>query len=112
VVGRSFGGLGGSDPIEPIALGKATVTGPEVANFRAVVDEFARAGAIVVADAASLGATLARLLEDRAERARLAEAGRACIHANQGATERHAAMLDTLVRGSPAFSSRMSAASR
>ncbi|MEX2387681.1 MAG: glycosyltransferase N-terminal domain-containing protein, partial [Phycisphaeraceae bacterium] len=48
VVGRSFAGLGGSDPIEPIALGKPTLIGPDHHNFADVVDVFEQAGGIVV----------------------------------------------------------------
>src|SRR5262249_42097350 len=33
VIGRSFGDLYGSDPIEPIGLGKSTVIGPAVSDF-------------------------------------------------------------------------------
>lgn len=107
VVGRSFGGLGGSDPIEPLALGRPTLTGPEVANFRSVVDRFAAAGAIGVVTPDGLPAAIARLLADPGERARMAEAGRACILANQGATERHAAMLDALARAAPGAAARL-----
>ena len=37
IVGRSFSPLGGSDPIDPIALGKPTLIGPRHENFREVV---------------------------------------------------------------------------
>jgi 3-deoxy-D-manno-octulosonic-acid transferase len=37
VVGRSFGDQYGSDPIEPIALGKAAVIGPAVSDFAQIV---------------------------------------------------------------------------
>ena len=33
IVGRSFNGWGGSDPIEPVALGKPTLIGPDHHNF-------------------------------------------------------------------------------
>ncbi|MFN0131075.1 MAG: 3-deoxy-D-manno-octulosonic acid transferase [Phycisphaerales bacterium] len=97
VVGRSFGDLFGSDPIEPIALGKATVIGPAVSDFAAIVAEFERGGGLVRATRETLAGTLARLLKSAAERAALAEAGRACIRARQGASLAHAEMLMGLV---------------
>src|SRR5205085_1172478 len=57
VIGRTFGGPGGeggSDPIEPIGLGKATVVGPAVANFASVVETFESAGALVRATPSTL----------------------------------------------------------
>jgi 3-deoxy-D-manno-octulosonic-acid transferase len=93
VVGRSFGTLRGSDPIEPIALGKPTIIGPAHANFEHIVGRFRGAGAIRVCHPSQLGPTLAELLNTPDERDRLAAAGRACIAAERGATARHAALL-------------------
>lgn len=97
VIGRTFGTLGGSDPIESIALGKPTVLGPDVANFATIVDTFERAGAVIRADERTLPEVLVSLLESADRRAELAERGRACIVAQQGATRRHAEMLVGLV---------------
>ncbi|MBY0313170.1 MAG: hypothetical protein K2W85_13955, partial [Phycisphaerales bacterium] len=97
VIGRTFGTLGGSDPIESIALGKPTVLGPDTANFATIVEIFERAGAIVRADEHSLSGVLQSLLESSDRRAELAERGWACIVSQQGATRRHAEMLLGLV---------------
>ncbi len=101
VVGRSFGGLYGSDPMEPIGLGKATLIGPAVKDFETAVRAFEAAGGIVRTDRSRLGADLARLLGDAAERARVAAAGLACIEEHRGASRRHAAMLTNLAVASP-----------
>ena len=94
VIGRTFDPApGGSDPIESIALGKATVIGPHAANFEYVVKTFSDADAIVTCDAASLASTLRDLLADRPRRESLATKGAACIHLQQGATARHADMI-------------------
>ena len=93
VVGRSFGGLYGSDPIEPIALGKPTVIGPSVSDFAGIVEVFQRGGGIVQTDAEKLKAQLADLMVNRARREAMTLAGRACIIAHQGASERHAQLL-------------------
>ncbi len=100
IVGRSFGDLHGSDPIEPIALGKPTLIGPRFGDFDSIVQTFRAAGAIEVVDAPDLARTLAALLADRPRCAAMAEAGRQCVRKNQGATAIHAQMLLELV-GTP-----------
>lgn len=97
VIGRSFGELHGSDPIEPIALGKPTLIGPRYGDFESIVETFRAAGAIQVVDSPDLHTAIASLLADPARRAAMAEAGRACVRDNQGATARHAQMLLDLV---------------
>lgn len=97
VVGRSFmGDLYGSDPIEPVALGKATVIGPHVDDFSRVVRSFAEAGGIVQCGGHELGAVLARLLADADGRKSMVEKGLACIAQEQGASQRHAVILGAL----------------
>ncbi len=93
VVGRSFGKLFGSDPIEPIALGKPTIIGPRFADFSLIVDALRRDGAIRVVRREELAQTIEALLASPVPRQELASAGRACILRNRGATARHAAML-------------------
>lgn len=97
VVGRTFADLGGSDPIEPIALGKPTIVGPSVNNFASIVKAFDDAGAIVCTDEHSLGPTIGSLLSDPDRRADLAERGFRCIRAHQGATGRHADMIMSML---------------
>ncbi len=93
VVGRSFGGLFGSDPMEAAALGKAVVIGPAVADFESVVGTMLKSGAIVQTDAGSLGAVLASLLSDVERRSAMGRRARACVIANQGSAVRHARLL-------------------
>lgn len=112
VVGRSFGDQYGSDPIEPIALGRPTLIGPAVSDFASIVREFEAAGGIARTDRGSLGADLARWIGDEAARAGLSERGRACIRANQGASARHAALLAEWAVGTPAARDRSGVAGR
>lgn len=98
VVCRSFGNLYGSDPIEPVAIGKATVIGPSVADFRAIVADFVAAGGLVQVSREDLPRTLTALLTDAVRRGQVAAAGRACIRTRQGASARHAEMLMDLTR--------------
>jgi 3-deoxy-D-manno-octulosonic-acid transferase len=100
IIGRTFGGPGGeggSDPIEPIGLGKATVVGPAVANFASVVETFENAGALVRATPSSLEQVVRELLADPDRREELARRGRDCIRAKQGASRRHAEMILSLL---------------
>jgi hypothetical protein len=97
VVGRSFVPLGGSDPIEAIALGKPTVMGPHHDNFRDVVSAFQEADGIRVTDR-PMNAVGELLAAPEAGRG-MAERGREVIRARQGATERHAKLLLGLLGG-------------
>lgn len=97
VVGRSFGDLFGSDPVEPVALGRATVIGPAYGDFQQAVNALRAARGIVVSSRDSLRTDLANLIEKPALRAGLAEAGLMCVREHQGASERHAQLLRTLL---------------
>lgn len=98
VVGRSFGRLFGSDPIEPVGLGKATIIGPSHKNFDAIVAALSACGGLIVAGRAEAPGVLASLIADPARRAAMARSGRGCIISRRGATARHAGMLLSLVR--------------
>jgi 3-deoxy-D-manno-octulosonic-acid transferase len=93
VMGRSFGRLYGSDPIEPASLGRAVVIGPRVADFRDVVASFVEGGGIRQVQASDLRATLVELIRDPQARAEVARRGRAVIRAEQGGTARTAEVL-------------------
>ena len=91
IVGRSFNGWGGSDPIEPVALGKPTIIGPDHHNFADAVEALQSHGGILVTD--QPGEAVSQLLNDPERRAQLAKSGREVILSRQGATKRHAEML-------------------
>ena len=98
VVGRSFGNLHGSDMMEPVALGKATLIGPRYGDFADTAERLIAAGGLHVTGAALLGRDVAELLNDPARRGAMAQAGRAVIAREQGATLRHAALLQAWIR--------------
>jgi 3-deoxy-D-manno-octulosonic-acid transferase len=93
VVGRSFGTLHGSDMMEPVALGKATLIGPRYGDFQDMGDDLVQAGGLRVTSAFDLARDLSRLLGDAGLRSEMAEAGRRMIRQRQGATARHVALL-------------------
>ena len=87
IVGRSYNGLGGSDPIESIALGKPTIIGPDHHNFTDVVGAFADENGIIVTD--QPGQAAAKLIASPDMAAELAGRGRNVIISRQGATNKH-----------------------
>lgn len=97
VMGRSFGTLYGSDPIEPAALGKPVIAGPRMSDFASVTEALEASGGLVRSDRLTIAQDLAALLNNPARRAGIARNARACIVANQGATERHRRRLLELV---------------
>jgi len=93
-VGKSLTARGGQNPIEPAALAKAMVFGPNMQNFASVAQSFLAAqGAMQVQTAAELEEALAQLLGDDALRARLGERARQVFENNLGATSRTVEMI-------------------
>jgi len=97
VVGRSFGNLHGSDMMEPVALGAATVVGPAVADFQDTVDALLAGDGLIQTDRQRLAGVIQDLLDDPERRRVLAVNARRVIGAQQGATERNAALIRTLI---------------
>jgi len=95
VVGRSFGTLHGSDPIEPVARGAATIIGPAVSDFEDVVQALVEGGGLIQCEAGELPDVITRLAADADARAAQVAAGREVINSQRGATKRAA---DTLSR--------------
>jgi 3-deoxy-D-manno-octulosonic-acid transferase len=93
-VGKSLSVHGGQNPIEPGALGKAMVFGPNMENFSDVTRSFlAKDGAIQVRDAAELGTALAQLLADKPRREELGRNALEVVRENLGAIERTADLI-------------------
>ena len=93
-VGKSLTSEGGQNPIEPGALGKAMVFGPNMQNFAEVVRNFvAQDGAEQVRDAAELETKLAVLLADECRRVQLGNNALKVVRENLGAIERTVDMI-------------------
>jgi len=93
VIGRSFGDLHGSDPLEPAALGNPVLIGLAYADFRSQVETLRAADAIGVVPAASLAETIAVMLADEERRREMGARARACVGEHQGASAAHARVL-------------------
>ncbi len=88
-VGRSLLPMGGSNPLEAVALGKPAVIGPHHENFAGVVAELVAAGGLVVSEDPM--AVIAGWLEDPGAALAVAAGGREALERNRGGAERAAA---------------------
>lgn len=103
-IGKSLTAIGGQNPIEPGALGKAIVFGPNMQNFGDITRAFlARDAAVQVADAAALEKVVGELLADAPRRAALGRAALAVVQENLGAVERTAEMILPFLKESGMF---------
>jgi 3-deoxy-D-manno-octulosonic-acid transferase len=93
-IGKSLTAEGGQNPIEPAALGKPAVFGPNMQNFADVARLLtARDAAVQVANAAELEQTLAELLANPQRCEQLGSNGLAVFHENLGAIDRTVEMI-------------------
>jgi len=93
-VGKSLTAEGGQSPIEPGALGKAMVFGPNMQNFAEVARNLVQqGGAVQVRDAAELEKALGDLLADEARREQLGCNALKVVRENLGAIERTVDMI-------------------
>jgi 3-deoxy-D-manno-octulosonic-acid transferase len=93
-IGKSLAAQGGQNPIEPGALGKAMVFGPNMQNFAEVVRGFVEQNAAVqVRDAAELEKVLGELLADESRREQLGRNALKVVHENLGAIDRTVDMI-------------------
>ena len=93
-VGKSLAAHGGQNPIEPGAMGKAMVFGPNMENFAAIAAAFVReGGALQVANAAGLEDCLGELLDAPARREALGKKALEVVEKNQGAMQRTVEMV-------------------
>ncbi len=106
-IGGSTGQLGGHNPLEAAQLSCAILHGPDMANFRTVAADLKAAGAALDVDGAeALAAAVGRLLDDPAERDRLARAARKVTEANRDALDRVAVALGPFLDALPAPAGR------
>ena len=99
-VGKSLTAEGGQNPIEPGALGKAMVFGPNMQNFQSIASAFVAAkGAVQVQNAAELEEVLEQLLMNTQWREELGQNALEVVRKNQGAIDRTADMIVKHLKG-------------
>jgi 3-deoxy-D-manno-octulosonic-acid transferase len=93
-VGKSLTAFGGQNPIEPGALGKAMVFGPNMQNFADVTRSFlAQNAAVQVGSPEALEAAVAGLLANESRRAWLGRNALKVVAENLGALDRTTDMI-------------------
>jgi len=93
-VGKSLTAVGGQNPVEPGALGKAIVFGPNMQNFADITREFLkRDAAVQIKNPEELETALADLLARPARRTELGNNALAVVAENLGAVERTVDMI-------------------
>ncbi len=93
-VGKSLTAIGGQNPIEPGALGKPMVFGPNMQNFGDVTRNFlGQGGALQVRDSEELEKMLGELLADEKWRAEMGQNALKVVRENLGAVERTVEMI-------------------
>lgn len=103
-IGKSLTEKGGQNPIEPAALGKPTVFGPNMQNFADVVRCFlAQDGAVQVRNERELEDIFEDLLADPSRREQLGRNGAQVVRENQGAVERTLDMIVKHLEGSELY---------
>lgn len=92
--GSLYPGGGGHNPIEPAALGKATLIGADHINFTSIVNELTEAGAIAVCESLSaLQDEVIRLLSNRDAREAMGQKGLDVVESNRGAVAQLLALV-------------------
>lgn len=93
-VGKSLTAEGGQNPIEPGALGKPMIFGPNMQNFEAIAKGFLAAdGAVQVKDATELENAIAEILSNPNRASQLGKNALAVVRENTGAIERTVDMM-------------------
>jgi 3-deoxy-D-manno-octulosonic-acid transferase len=93
-IGKSLVAQGGQNPIEPGALGKAMVFGPNMQNFAEVAHGFLEQnGAVQARNPAELEKVLGELLADESRREQLGQNALKVVHQNLGAIDRTVEMI-------------------
>ena len=81
--------MGGSDMMEPTAMGKPTIFGPHTFNFKQTVGALlTKEGAIEVKDGKQLYEAVKKCLDDAQFAAQIAANAQKVIEENQGATKK------------------------
>ena len=93
-IGKSLTAIGGQNPIEPGAVGKAMVFGPNMQNFAGITHNFLeKSAAIQVNSPEALEKTIAELLADKARCAELGRNALEVVAENLGAIDRTVEMI-------------------
>lgn len=97
-VGGTIHPVGGHNVLEPAALSRPVVVGPNTSNFREITEELIeQGGAIRIQDAAELEQAVSRLFGDPELRDRMGRAGHDLVKSGQGALDHTLELADALI---------------
>lgn len=89
VMGKSFLGNGGQNPVEPLMAGKPVVTGPHMENFKAVMSQLLESrGLVQVSRDSELRGALTDILKDSEVAEAMVNRGREALQRHRGAATR------------------------
>jgi len=98
-VGRSLVPMGGSDMMEPTALGRCSIFGPHTFNFKQTVDALLKGvGALEARDPEQLFEIVQKCLTNPDFASAIAATGQKVIKQNQGATEKSVNAITELLK--------------
>ena len=90
--------------IEPVALGRPTIIGPDTGHFQVIAGDLEAVGGVQRCRREELAATVRTLLEDRSARDTMIQRGRELIRSRQGATRRLGDLMRSLATSPPVSS--------
>jgi 3-deoxy-D-manno-octulosonic-acid transferase len=97
IIGKSFRGHGGQNPLEPAYWGIPVVCGPHMENFP-VIQDFYHAGAAIQVNEESLPHTLRELLLSPDKAREIGFSAQRMYHQNAGAVERAMKLIEQYMR--------------
>jgi 3-deoxy-D-manno-octulosonic-acid transferase len=99
-VGGSLVPVGGHNLLEPAALARPVIVGPQTFNFAEVTEDLIKAGAALrIPDGDALGPAVVRLLSRDIERRTMGEAAHRVMERERGAVERTMAIVERVLAG-------------
>jgi 3-deoxy-D-manno-octulosonic-acid transferase len=94
VIGKSFQGIGGQNPVEPIQAARPVISGPHMENFATLMKELVAAGGVrQLSSAEEVPTAVADLLDHPDQAAAMVERAGSVLAFHRGATARIAASI-------------------
>ena len=94
VIGKSFLGEGGQNPVEPVSVGVPVFFGPRMSNFSQLVTQLtSNGGAVQVWNTEELREKLAHYLREAGDGSKLVERAREVLEGHRGATKRTVSLV-------------------
>jgi 3-deoxy-D-manno-octulosonic-acid transferase len=94
IVGKSFCGIGGQNPVEPLLANKPVIAGPHMENFQFLVNELRKGGGIIQLETAEcLAPAIGELLRNPVQASKLVERAAKALAVHKGSIRRTASLI-------------------